>query len=84
MVGLVVFDSLRGPESVLSHLFFAREPTRSLPYKSPDLRGPRFLVTQNRSGATPSESALSFPPEWLPVVESGWEFRQGPVEGRVS
>jgi len=61
MVDPVVFGSSREAGSVLSHPFLVRGPARSLPCRSPGLRAPRFLVIRNRSGVTPSESALSFP-----------------------
>jgi hypothetical protein len=53
-------------------------------YKIPGLRVPRFLVTQSRSGAALSVSALSFHPVWLPVGGSGWGLQLGLAEGRVA
>ncbi len=80
----MVFDFSRGPGSVPSLPFLMRGPARSLLYRIPGLRIPRFQVTQSRSGVALSVSALSFHLAWLPVGGSGWRLHPGLAEGKVS
>ncbi len=63
----MVFGSSRGPGSVSSPPFPMRELAKLLLYRIPGPQVLRFLVTQNRSGAAPSESALSFRLAWMSV-----------------
>jgi hypothetical protein len=80
----VVFDFSRGPGSVSSHPFLMRRLARSLLYRILGLRVLKFLMTQSRSGAAQSVSALSFHPAWMSVGGSGWGSELGHAEGKVS
>ncbi len=79
-----MFDFSRGPGSVSSHPFLVKGLARSLLYKIPGLQVLKFLVTQSRSGAAQSVSALSFHSAWMLVGGSGWGSELGLAKGRVS